>query len=333
MAIRIEVCKVASDSYRSSGSQGSDGRRQTTQSFTQTFLVKAVKNKQGELLDGNPEQISPASIACNSLLPIVNKTAFYDPASGVIHPYALCTSKDIKRRSENPFLFDVTCNYTTSPGDTEDCSILAKYVQAPQDLSPQVTAAVSGKDNVIYSDYSASSKQCFKFKEIDEQYPTPVVTQRPFLTLNVQQYEYSLSYQDMMDRSFVVNDGQWQGQSARKWRCNVVNVSEIDVQTQMGPQTWAKVSYQIILGNNGYYSNPTTWQDIGWDQAVPGIATKYVDAAGDVQYFVHNGTSIRKVGLIDVTSGTALADQTGLPQYITHPRYESVDFDTFIQAF
>lgn len=330
----INVCKVASDSYRSSGSQGSDGRKQTTQTFTQEFLVKALKNRRGDAYDGNPEEISPASIACNSLLPVVNKTAFYDAASGIIHPYAICTSKDIKRRSDNPLFFDVSCSYTTSPGDTEDCSIMTKYVNTPQDLPVQVTAAVSGKDFVLYSDHSPGGDQCWKFEEVDEQYPTPVVTQRPFLTLNIQQYELYLSYQDMMDRSFVVNASTWKGQSARKWRCQVVNVSEIDVQTQAGVQTWAKVSYQVILGNDGYYTATNNWEDIGWDVAIPGLSSTYKSAAGNIEYFVHPNTNIRKIGMIEPdgpNEGDAYFGSR--PLYKEHQRYESVNFDTFLQSF
>lgn len=336
MAIRIEVCKVASDSYRASGSQGSEGKRQTTQNFTQTFLVKAVKNKRGELYDGNPDEISPASIGCNSLLPIVNKTAFYDPSSGVMHPYALCTSKDIKRRSDNPFLFDVTCNYSTQPGDTEDCSVMVKYVSAPQDLSPQVTVGVSGKDQVLYEDYDGNN--CWKFDGIDEEYPTPVITQRPFLTLNIQQYEYSVSYQDILDRSFKVNSDAWGGFGAEDWRVNVVNVSEIDVQTLAGPQTWAKATYQVILGNYGYFDLSNNWVDIGWDQAIPRIATKYVELDGGgnpdpdrVLYFTHGGTSVRRVGNINA-DGTKSSNQDR-HGYNRHRRYGSVNFSTFLRNF
>lgn len=332
MTVNITVCKTASDSYRSNGSQGSDGARKTVQNFTQTFLVKAVKNKRGDPYDGPAEDISPAAIACNSEFPQVNRTAFFDAASGVIHPYAICTSKDIKRRSDNPYMFDVTCNYATQAGDTEDCAIMAKYVSAPTDLPVQVTASVQGRDEVIYADFGTSKEQCWQFEEVGEEYPVPVVTQNPFLTLSIQQYELYLSYSDMMDRSFVVNDSVWQGHGAGKWRIVCKAASEVEVKTMFGKAVWAKVTYEAVLGNYGYYNSTGTRTDIGWKQAIPMIASKYVDANGEVVPFTWAGTSVRRVGNID-SNGNIYNGGTGRPLYKTHERYRSKNFTTFMQPF
>jgi len=329
--LRFNVRKVADDSYKSAGSYGENNSRRTTQTFVQKYLVKALKNRAGDLYDGDPEDVSPSQIACLDLLPIVHKTCYFDLASGVIHPYAICLNKDIRRMRDNPMLFEVTCNFATQAMPTEDCKVVIKTVANPQDLSPQVTISNNGKDFVLYEDYDYN--QCYRYVGIDEKYQTPVVTQRPFITLNITQFEYSISYSQMLERSYVVNNATWQGFPAGHWRLRCVGANEVDVQTRMGPQTWAKVQYEAVLGVNGYYDLNNSFVDIGWKQAIPLIASKYRDEVDPdvVTKFTHTGTSIPKLGNIDA-DGTKAADQLR-HQYITHKRYKEGNFDAWIQKF
>lgn len=326
MTFNFSVCKVGDDSYRVSGSTGQGNSRNTTQNFTQTYLVKAT-NADGSLYSGNPSEINTAIVGQADGLPTVQKSIYYDADSGTIHPYAVCTGKDIKRRRDAPMLFDVSCTFQSK---TETESMDNETVTEPTDIRPEVTVSVGGKDRVLYQDLDTGD-QSYLFPGIKLQYPAPVVTQVPLLTLTISQYESYVSYAQILDRSFKVNSTAWQGFAAGLWRLVVKNVSEVEIQTQLGTATWAKVTYEATLSNDGFYDESGTWQLTGWKAQIPCIAPKFVNAAGDIQKFVDPNTSEPFMGFISSTSGLLYGGSK--PQYITHTRYETLDFNSIIQAF
>ena len=326
MTFNFSVCKVGDDSYRVSGSTGQGNSRNTTQNFTQTYLVKAT-NADGSLYSGNPSEINTAIVGQAHGLPTVQKSIYYDSDSGTIHPYAVCTGKDIKRRRDAPMLFDVSCTFQSK---TETESMDNETVTEPTDIRPEVTVSVGGKDRVLYQDLDTGD-QSYLFPGIKLQYPAPVVTQVPLLTLTISQYESYVSYAQILDRSFKVNSTAWQGFAAGLWRLVVKNVSEVEIQTQLGTATWAKVTYEATLSNDGFYDESGTWQLTGWKAQIPCIAPKFVNAAGDIQKFVDPNTSEPFMGFISSTSGLLYGGSK--PQYITHTRYETLDFNSIIQAF
>lgn len=326
MTFNFSVCKVGDDSYRVSGSTGQGNSRNTTQNFTQTYLVKAT-NADGSLYSGNPSEINTAIVGQADGLPTVQKSIYYDADSGTIHPYAVCTGKDIKRRRDAPMLFDVSCTFQSK---TETESMDNETVTEPTDIRPEVTVSVGGKDRVLYQDLDTGD-QSYLFPGIKLQYPAPVVTQVPLLTLTISQYESYVSYAQILDRSFKVNSTAWQGFAAGLWRLVVKNVSEVEIQTQLGTATWAKVTYEATLSNDGFYDENGTWQLTGWKAQIPCIAPKFVNAAGGIQKFVDPNTSEPFMGFISKTSG--LLHGGSKPQYITHTRYETLDFNSIIQAF
>jgi len=326
MAFNYSVCKVGDDSYRVSGSTGQGNSRNTTQNFTQTYIVK-VLDPDGKLYTGNPSEINTAIVGQAQGLPTVQKSIYYDADSGTIHPYAVCTGKDVKRRRDAPMVFDVSCSFQSK---TETENMDNETVTQPTDIRPEVTVSVSGKDRVLYQDLETGN-QSYLFPGIKLQYPAPVVTQVPLLTLTISQYESYVSYAQILARSFKVNSANWQGFGAGFWRLVVKNVSEVDIQTQLGTVTWAKVTYEATLSNDGFYDESGTWQLTGWKAQIPCIAPKFKNAAGDIQKFVDPNTSEPFMGFINKNSGLLYGGSN--PQYITHTRYETLDFNSIIQAF
>ena len=341
MTFNYSVCKVGDDSYRVSGSTGQGNSRNTTQSFTQNYIVK-VLDPDGKLYTGNPSEINTAIVGQAQGLPTVQKSIYYDADSGTIHPYAVCTGKDVKRRRDAPMVFDVTCSFQSK---TETESMDNETVTQPTDIRPEVTVSVSGKDRVLYTDFGTdfatptartTSEQCWMFQNIKLQYPSPVVTQIPLLTLTISQYENYVSYAQIMQRSFKVNETSWQSFNPGYWRLVVKNVSEVDIQTQIGQVTWAKVTYEATLSNDGYYEQDgTTWTQTGWEAQIPMIAPKYYDSplVGDasIKKFVDEDTSEPYMGFLDYDEDYDLAAIR--PRFKTHKRYESIEFSDFIQDF
>jgi len=344
MTFNYSVCKVGDDSYRVSGSTGQGNSRNTTQNFTQNYIVK-VLDPDGKLYTGNPSEINTAIVGQAQGLPTVQKSIYYDADSGTIHPYAVCTGKDVKRRRDAPMVFDVTCNFQSK---TETESMDNETVTQPTDIRPEVTVSVGGKDRVLYSDFGTDfatptvrnsppvSEQCWMFENIKLQYPTPVVTQIPLLTLTISQYENYVSYAQIMQRSFKVNKTAWQSFNPGYWRLVVKNVSEVDIQTQLGPVTWAKVTYEATLSNDGYYEQDgTTWTQTGWEAQIPMIAPKYYDQPGvgppKIRKFVDTETSEPFMGFLDYDEDWDSAATR--PRFKTHKRYESIEFSDFLQDF
>ena len=326
MTFNYSVCKVGDDSYRVSGSTGQGNSRNTTQSFTQNYIVKVI-DADGKLYTGNPSEINTAIVGQAQGLPTVQKSIYYDADSGTIHPYAVCTGKDVKRRRDAPMVFDVSCSFQSK---TETESLDNETVTQPTDIRPEVTVSVSGKDRVLYQDLETGN-QSYLFPGIKLQYPAPVVTQVPLLTLTISQYESYVSYAQILDRSFKVNSTAWQGFDAGFWRLVVKNVSEVDIQTQLGTVTWAKVTYEASLSNDGFYNESGNFTPTGWKAQIPCIAPKFKNAAGDIQKFVDPNTSEPFMGFISSTSGLLYGGSK--PQYITHTRYKTLDFNSIIQAF
>jgi hypothetical protein len=341
MTFNYSVCKVGDDSYRVSGSTGQGNSRNTTQNFTQTYIVK-VLDPDGKLYTGNPSEINTAIVGQADGLPTVQKSIYYDADSGTIHPYAVCTGKDVKRRRDAPTVFDVSCSFQAK---TETESLDNETVSQPTDIRPEVTVSLSGKDRVLYSDFGTDfstpsartdSEQCWMFKNIKLQYPSPVVTQIPLLTLTISQYETSVTYAQIMQRSFKVNRTAWQGFNKGYWRLVVKNVSEVDIQSQLGTVTWAKVTYEATLSNDGYYEQDgTTWTQTGWEAQIPMIAPKYYDSPlvgnASIKKFIDDDTGEPYMGFLDYDEDWDLAATR--PKFKTHKRYEDIEFSDFLQDF
>ena len=92
MTFNYSVCKVGDDSYRVSGSTGQGNSRNTTQNFTQNYIVK-VLDPDGKLYTGNPSEINTAIVGQAQGLHTVQKSIKYDADSGTTHPYAVCTGE------------------------------------------------------------------------------------------------------------------------------------------------------------------------------------------------------------------------------------------------
>ena len=329
MAFNFSVCKVGDDSYRVSGSTGQGSSRSTTQNFTQAYIVQTL-DADGSRYSGNPSDINTAIVGRADGLPLVQRSIYYDSDSGVVHPYAICISKDVKRRKDAPTIFDVTCTFQAK---TETESEHNEIPNDPTDLRPEVTVSVDGKERVLYQDLE-TKKQAWLFEGINLQYPAPVTTQVPLLTLTISQYETYVSYAQILARSYKVNSSAWQGFDAGFWRMVVKNVSEVEIQTVAGLQTWAKVTYEAKLSQDGFYDENGVWTPTGWKAQIPLIAPKYVAGVpylpGTVLKFVNTQTSEPYMGLIN-QNGT---EYTGTrPKFLTHTRHNEIDFNTFMRPF
>lgn len=336
----FEVKLLTGNSYSSSGSYGKGESRQSTQSIKQKYRVLAIPPGGKEAMgqhDGtnDPDMMNEHYVGCayqsgQPILPTVMGSVYYDPNTGLVNPYAICMSKTITRNSQNPYLYEADVSFKTRALETENCTVQASAIGTATDIGPEVTVAVNGKPRVLYQDL-ATGDQCFKYEGISERFAAPVTTDVAELELTISQYEASVSYAEILARSYVTNSTNYAGFTPGMWRCKVANVSNVAVQTSSGVQTWARVTYNVSLSQDGYYDPSGTFHYTGWKHQVPLIASQYLkdaDAEKGVP-FTFEKTGLPKMGMINA-DGTEATNQDK-PDYLTFNKYRSIPF-TFLQA-
>jgi len=325
MPVTYDICESRESSYSSSATLAKDGKP--------TTVVTSVTKHFRCIVSGGT--VSDTQVACQPSLPSVGYTAYYSPASGQVLYNAICVSKNVTRNKSNKNLFSISCTYKTEPLDAEVC--LGSPVDNIDDISPTVTASISGKDRVIYNDYAG--EQCMRFEKVKTLFDQPVVTQDPILTLTIQQYESGISYGTMQDRSFLVNSDTYAGDAAGLWRCMMVSAVEQEVQLSTGPVVAVKATYQVQKSLSQYTQPNGSVVVTGWDQQVPLVSPKYfVPAAGADPAHIKT--------FADATSGESLVDYINLdgterlyteggaddrPDYMTFQNYKRGSF-SFLQA-
>ena len=321
----FDLCETTTSSYTSTATLASGGKPTTVV----TNVVQGFRC----IVDGGT--VSDADVACLPALPSVGFSSYYSAASGLVMYGAICVSKNVVRNKSNKNLFTITCSYKTEPLSAEVC--FGTPVDDIADIDPTVTAAISGKDRVIYTDYAG--EQCMRHVGCKAPFDQPVVTQDPILTLTINQYESGISYSTMQERSFIVNSDTYQGNTAGRWRCQMISAVEQEVQLSGGPVTAVKAVYQVQK-NDSFYTDPFGNTTItGWDQQVPLVSPKFLEpaAGGDpasIKTFADETSGESLVDYINVT-GTkrpyTVGDPDDRPDYIQFQNYRRASF-SFLQA-
>lgn len=322
MATTYTKCETRASSYSSSGTLPTGGKPLT---------VKTTVNQQWQIITTG-DLVSETTVACQAGLPQVGFSAFYSPSTGQIMYNAVCTSKTVKRSPKNASLFHADITYSTPALDAEAC--FGSPVDNLTDISPTVTAAVSGRDRVLYQDYSATPLQCFKQPFVNVIYDSPVVTKDPNVTLTINQFEAAITYDQMQARSFVVNSDSYNGLPAGRWLCKLTSAVEQEVELAGGSTTAVKATYVVERNDSSYVNLSGTKIVTGWDQQVPLVSPKFINDDGDVERFSDETNGEQTTGYINLADGTKRAFTDGgaddRPDYRTFQNYPRTSF-SFLQ--
>lgn len=320
-----DICETHSSTYSASATLAKGG--------SPTTVVTTVSQKFRCIVTGGP--VTEAQVACQSSLPKVGYSSFYSAVTGDVLYNAVCTGKNVTRSTKNKNLFSISVTYKTEPLDAEVCT--GTPVSTLAELPVTVSAAISGSDRVLYTDFA--DKQCMRFDKVKTLFDQPIVTQDPILTLTISQFESGISYNTMQARSFLVNDSTYNGDPAGTWRCVMTSAVEQEVQLASGPVTAVKATYQVQK-NESFYTTPAGGTvTTGWDQQVPLVSPKYFVAAA-------GGDPDQILTFADLTSGESLVDYINLdgtkrayteggsddrPDYTSFENYKRGSF-SFLQA-
>ncbi len=328
MATTYTKCEMRSSSYSSSGTLPSGGKPLT---------VKTTVNQQWQIITSG-DLVSETTVACQAGLPQVGYSAFYSPSTGQVMYNAICTGKTVKRSPKNKSLFIADITYSTPHLSAEAC--FGSPVATLDDIEPTVTASVSGRDRVLYEDYSSTPQQCFKQPFVKVIYDSPVVTKDPNVTLTITQFEDAITYDQMQERSFVVNSDTYNTLPAGRWLCKVTSAVEQSVALSDGNggvvQTdVVKVTYAVERNDSSYKNLSGTKVVTGWDQQVPLVSPKFINDEGEIERFTDATNGEQLTDYINLADGTKRSYTEGgvddRPDYRTFQNYPRVAFQSFLQ--
>ncbi len=321
----VDICESFGSSFQVSGSVDG-GRSKINHSATKSFVVRTSAT--------NFSDVDEVQVGCLSALPVVNRTTWVSPDGASYMPYAVCRSKSVQRRSENGFVFDVTCEYSTGDVDSEQC--VSSPPNSLSEIDPQVTVNIGSYDRSLYAD--RDGKQCWQYEGTETPFGAPVMEKIPTVQLVIEQFEASVTYEQMLERSFKVNKGTYRSKGSGLWMIGAVKAVEQSVQLAGGATDAVKVTYPISLSERYFHKwgvTPTEGNRTvyGHDTVIPLIDTSYVDDAGDVvPYLSDSGKVISGYINEDGTKREPIMDEDFRPDYLRFRTQDEINFSTFLQA-
>ena len=327
MAFSVTWTKETSGSSFSVSGSISDGRSKINQSMTRTFLVLTSAT--------DFHDVNEVEVGCLSSLPVVNRSTWASPDGGLYMPFAVCRSKSVSRNSSNPFLFEVTCEYETGDSAGEQCASVPPATIS--EIAPVVTANIGSYDRAMYTD--KDGKQCWQFEGTGTPFSNPVMEKIPTLQLVIEQFEASITFEQMLERSFKTNSSTYRNKGAGLWMIGTVKAVEQTVQLAGGEANVVKVTYPVALSERFFYPPGKAVADgnkvvYGHETVVPLVDTSYVDDAGDVLPYLSEPSGKVVSGYInkDGTKREAAADIDKRPDYLRFKALGEINFGSFLQA-
>ena len=234
------VCET-SDSTSSASRQGDDAVTQSAQTAYQ-IIVEPIGADTVTAI--SPSEVPTELVRNMPELPKVNGNTYY--YGGISNPYLICSGKQIARDGSNRLKFTCTVSWESQQSDsTEKGGEGGTPPAAITDITPTVSAKITPQQIPMWQDKDGN--QCWRLPGTGTPFTTPVVETIPVLTLTITQYEASMDYQTMMDRSYKLNSDTYRSKGALSWMTGPVNATEVVVQLAGGPATVAKCTYTLML--------------------------------------------------------------------------------------
>jgi len=299
-----------------------DGRSFSASGNADGFTWSATTNHQVLVTDPadsgfHGSDIDELDVIANASIPIVNGSA-YTTVGGDVAYFLLCRKRTIKRDDHNSALFHVNSTFEfRSSGDQSEGDV------TPQDppvaltsISPIVTAVLEEGERVLYEDKAGDAI----LTPTGNYFAEPTMERFPVLKLTIQQYESSLTYQQMLDRKFTTNDATYRTKAAGSWLITDVRANEVTVELSGGPTTAVLAEYDVVL----------TERDNGWKETKVLVDTHYLDGAGTKLRFIDDDLNTLSYGFIKA-DGTKQTLASG-PIYASFEVFDSSTYSSFLQA-
>ncbi len=364
MALTYSVCQMRETGYNAS-SNNSGGMKSCQISLTQVYRVTVTDPANSSF---SPDDVTDVHVAFAPGIPIVNYHTWYDSATNIGIPLAVCNGKDVRRLDENATVFEVTCTYATEPpGSMQSKAQEAEDPTDPEpeepptnvtDIDPVVTRGVVGRDIVMHAAPAFRPNGAAVFDvdgdgvadtistrflpctavdgagdliELKNEIGQPITRKKPLLQLSVTQFEDTFTDQDLLDRCYKVNLTTYRGFPAKSAMITNINAIEQGIQMAAGPATKFRVTYTILIDDYTVVSDADATLFIGHAAGVPLIGHWHLDANDKAVQFQQSGAGIGGVGLLNL-DGTA-KDPDSTPDYIRYDTVDETEFNTAAGGF
>jgi hypothetical protein len=236
------------------------------------------------------------------------------PVVGLVYGFTQqrCTSKDAKRKKENPLYWDVTCQFESGTEEQKPPSGGDPDFPDPDPttwIPVFVVDSFETKQVVIQEDFSDPPKKIVNFAK--QPFQEPILTTKTLCSFSFTQFEDpAQDINDIMDRNDKLNDGEFAGRDARTLKLNVTSAG---LGYYGGYAAW-RVAYRCSY-------DPDTW-----DVELLEVGSQYVDTAdgNKLKPYLDDIRSHRMVGKLD-TNGNKLASNAN-PLTSKFVPYQQIDF-------
>lgn len=284
--------------------------------WTNEYRVQVEASGGDEVKDVDPYNVTTASG-----LPIVNKSIYY--FGGQVIPFVICRNKVATCNDKALGEWKVKCTFKTFTGNqTEAENQPLAPPAAVTDLGTAEQPSLGEIEKVIYEDKSGTPQKILL--PSGAWFAEPVLERIPVLTIKLTQYESSITYQNMLDRKFKVNDATYRSKAAGTWLIEHVEASEVSVQLSGGLTDAALVTYTLV-------HSPLSE---GWKKSLA-LIDNVVNTGTAMSptwepYLDDSEPPVRSLVLVD-SDGIKKGTQTA-PDYVEYQVYDDTTFSTFLQA-
>jgi len=240
--LNYTVCETANSSSQAAR-QDDDV---VSQSATTSYRIIVEPMQQDGVTPVNPSDVPTELIRNCSELPSVNASTYY--YGGISNPYLICSSKSIERAVDNRLVFNATIQWQSQkPSSSEKGGGGGSPPASLTDISPTVSAVIGKKEVPMWQD--KNDQQCWRLPGTGTPFTQPVVETVPTLTLTITQYEASITFEQMLARSYKLNSNTYRSQGALSWMTGPVKASTVKVRLASGEVEAAKVTYTVSLSD------------------------------------------------------------------------------------
>ena len=269
--LNYDVCETAVSSSQASRQDDDVVNQTATTSYR--VIVEPVQSDNVTPVD--PTEVPTELIRNCPELPAVNASTYY--YGGISNPYLICSSKSVDRAVDNRLVFNVTIQWQSQkPSSSEKGGEGGSPPANLTDIAPTVSAVIGKKEVPMWQD--KNDQQCWRIPGTGTPFTQPVVETVPTLTLTITQYESSITFEQMLERSYKLNSDTYRSKPALSWMTGPVKASTVKVQLASGEVTAAKVTYTVSLSDATFdpvIDDEPLGEDVGtpyfygWQQARP----------------------------------------------------------------
>ncbi len=211
MSLTFEVCRTReADATVSVDNNKVDTKEKRSWTVNYRVIAKGIED---------PFEVTEISAMRANGVPMLKRSVYVDP-TGVVFPYFSCVSKNSTRNPVNPFVFDITCEYSDDTGeDGEDVQ------PTPEDYAASIKWSVKSRQRSSWTDVDGAPY----ILPTGSKYKQGLKLDYACLTAVVTQLETNFTVSMLKDRMLKTNSASYNGIRANAALITDIQYEYVDV--------------------------------------------------------------------------------------------------------